>query len=637
MGGNAKAIIINAGLGDLTFSLEAAGFRVEAVYEEDSSASAIHQANFGIPVCSSLPRGEEIWNVPQADLLAVRLNLRMFQGQRRAETNTDPALFSFLEVMEQRRPEAFLVVLNAGAAQGDWHHLLGKPITQMGYWSAWEMLDTAQITGFPVKERKMILMGAQEGKAPRFGFPEIGTPISEPPEMFLEPSQQIDPWYFHIRPGGDVPLQEGMRFYCRIGNGYEGTSCVGWNPRSTPLVLDGGVLRKITHREIANLKGFPRDYSLPVKNKSWLYQKLMYAGNVIVLRQVAENIRYALEKRLWYTNQAQSFEELLGHYLAGSGKLVPGQKAKSEPQPDFVLNCDRGRLLIEAKSYRSAVAPESRLTEACKRLQSISEEGIRVLAVANVVPYHIKSRILEEYGIHIWDVANLLWLFDGQEDIRNEFVALLGYTVESIQPEPPDLNPFRLEQPEPPDSDGTTLRLDWKKRLDGIVPGQKQAGDYERLCVELLKSVLNTYLTLWKTQEPSNDGLYRFDLCCKIKMGADRNSDFFDTIQRYFNTKYIVFEFKNYSEQITQKEIYTTEKYLYEKALRKVAVIISRKGADRHAERAARGCLRETGKLILCLSDDDLLKMNALEEHGEGNSVDVFGEKLDTLLIDLEK
>ena len=120
-------------------------------------------------------------------------------------------------------------------------------------------------------------------------------------------------------------------------------------------------------------------------------------------------------------------------------------------------------------------------------------------------------------------------------------------------------------------------------------------------------------------------------------MGADKNAEFFDTIQRYFNTKYIVFEFKNYSDSITQKEIYTTEKYLYEKALRKVAVIISRNGADKHAQQAARGCLRETGKLILCLSDSDLLRMNALGECGEGDPVDVFGEKLDALLIDLEK
>ena len=73
-----------------------------------------------------------------------------------------------------------------------------------------------------------------------------------------------------------------------------------------------------------------------------------------------------------------------------------------------------------------------------------------------------------------------------------------------------------------------------------------------------MKYVLGDYLTLWAEQQKSNDGLYRFDLCCKIKSGAEQ--DFFDTIKHYFNTKYIVFEFKNYTQKITQKEIYTTEK-----------------------------------------------------------------------------
>lgn len=32
----------------------------------------------------------------------------------------------------------------------------------------------------------------------------------------------------------------------------------------------------------------------------------------------------------------------------------------------------------------------------------------------------LKSRFLEEYGIHVWDMANLLWLFDANEDIKKQ-------------------------------------------------------------------------------------------------------------------------------------------------------------------------------------------------------------------------
>lgn len=150
-----------------------------------------------------------------------------------------------------------------------------------------------------------------------------------------------------------------------------------------------------------------------------------------------------------------------------------------------------------------------------------------------------------------------------------------------------------------------------------------------------MKYVLGDYLTLWAEQQKSNDGLYRFDLCCKIKSGAEQ--DFFDTIKHYFNTKYIVFEFKNYTQKITQKEIYTTEKYLYEKALRKVAVIISRSGPDEHALQAVKGSLRENGKLIICLSDNSLLEMIDIKDRGEQEPAEFLGAILDDLLVHLEK
>ena len=147
--------------------------------------------------------------------------------------------------------------------------------------------------------------------------------------------------------------------------------------------------------------------------------------------------------------------------------------------------------------------------------------------------------------------------------------------------------------------------------------------------------MLGEYLGLWKVQESSNNGLYRFDLCCKIKNGV--NQDFFDTIKNYFNTKYIEFEFKNYEKEISQKEIYTTEKYLYEKALRRVAIIISRKGASKNALSAARGCLRENGKLIMCLSDQDLIELINIKEKEEQPTAEFFEVMLDDLLIQLEK
>lgn len=262
-------------------------------------------------------------------------------------------------------------------------------------------------------------------------------------------------------------------------------------------------------------------------------------------------------------------------------------------------------------------------------VRSSDRARLSILVLANEIPDRVKIQCLEQFGVSIWGVGNLLWLFDKFADIKNEFIASLDYAIEYIEPKPPVSDVFQNI------SEGKKEELSWKEKLLRIMPGREQFQEYEATCTEISKYVLVDYLTLWETQKLANDGLYRFDLCCKIKNGA--NQDFFDTFKHYFNTKYIVFEFKNYSEKISQKEIYTTEKYLDEKALRKVAIIISRLGVDEHALQAAKGSLRETGKLILCLSDNALLEMIDIKMRGEQESAEFLGALLDDLLVHLEK
>jgi len=43
--------------------------------------------------------------------------------------------------------------------------------------------------------------------------------------------------------------------------------------------------------------------------------------------------------------------------------------------------------------------------------------------------------------------------------------------------------------------------------------------------------------------------------------------------------------------------------------MRGTALIVSRKGANENPLKAARGALRESGKLIICLSFDDIFDM----------------------------
>ena len=70
--------------------------------------------------------------------------------------------------------------------------------------------------------------------------------------------------------------------------------------------------------------------------------------------------------------------------------------------------------------------------------------------------------------------------------------------------------------------------------------------------------------------------------------------------------------------------------------MRSVAIIISCKGASLNAEKAIRGTLRENGKLILSISNEDMIKMMDMKLNNELPS-DYLYSKFDELMIDLEK
>ncbi len=354
---------------------------------------------------------------------------------------------------------------------------------------------------------------------------------------------------------------------------------------------------------------------------------LVYAPNVQVVKCAVENLMQTPLRKQQMADYME-FEQIFSSYLRQKGGEIKNF-TKQDTELDIVYTYKALTVYFALKFYNSDFSMRENLCKASLRLSKGKKEGdCIVLAVANIVSEEVKEICKSEYGINIWDVKNLLWLFREFTRIKNEFIAFLNYSTEIIAPQKPE--PYIFGEIEKKAEDESL-----KEKLRQIKPGTEQWQQYEKVCIEILKYVLGDYLTLWYAQENTEDGMYRFDLCCKIKAGS--NQDFFETVQQYFNTKYIVFEFKNHSEKITQKEIYTTEKYLYEKALRRVAIIISRKGADENALAAVRGTLRESGKLILCLSDRDILEMIEIKERNEQPTEAFLSAMLDDLLIHLEK
>lgn len=283
-------------------------------------------------------------------------------------------------------------------------------------------------------------------------------------------------------------------------------------------------------------------------------------------------------------------------------------------------------------SYLKKVASNLKMKLGAKKYKKV------ILVIGNQIEDSDREEIEREFDLMIVDIIDLLVLTQKFEDLKIKLLTLLDYSVTDTELRKSDTqffntffstmnyNTFEIE---------TNETNSGKQFLDKITKWDKDNhSEYENLCQEILEYLFNNELGLWHAQKNSNDGLYRLDLICRIK--DDEVSAFWKMIQQYFYSKYIVFEFKNYKEKITQKEIYTTEKYLYTKALRGVAIMISRKGHDKNADKAIRGILRENGKLIISINNADLACMIKMKMNNAIPS-DYLYEKLDDLLITLEK
>lgn len=633
------AAVIHAGLGDLSIGLEMAGFHVIAAFDPDKKALEIHSRNLNTPIYPLSLEQIEVAAFPHVDLLAAHIYQTHSRVGVSSAEKREPELYKIPRILAHSRPRAFFLRANAALTRSVYFSYFLEDAAKNAYETTWKNIDVSQLTGFPVNEGMVCIIGVRKDTDKLFQFPEPSAKTQIPWDAFLQQGAAVAPWYYQIDQGSCLQSGEEQPLLCWKRHGYVPADVILWNYVRVPLVRSADGYRKITHREIATLKGFPEGYVLSEKNRQWLYKKLMYSGNVIVIKQIAGMLNYTLTSNPWRNQQKELKETLTKLFRTYLERYQPGKKSDIDwtekeiktgnTKADFVLYSGETRYYFEIKYYSSQFSLNSKIKTACLHLAKQGLDGRIILTVANIVPEELKEQCFSAYGIEIWDIKNLLWLFDGHDDLKNELVALLNFSVDGIEPVAPNtiLFPSSGQEPEKEKS--------LQERLLQVPPGKDHFSEYESVCMDILKYVLGQYLTLWRVQERSNDGLYRFDLCCKIKNDVDH--DFFDTIKKYFNTKYIVFEFKNHSKKITQKEIYTTEKYLYEKALRKVAVVISRAGADEHALQAARGCLRETGKLILCLSDNSLLQMIEIKENGEQAPADFLEELLDNILLHLEK
>ncbi|MFG1496711.1 restriction endonuclease [Saccharospirillum sp. HFRX-1] len=321
------------------------------------------------------------------------------------------------------------------------------------------------------------------------------------------------------------------------------------------------------------------------------------------------------------------FELLVKKILSANNFKIKRNSIRGDEGFDFSGMYEDELWAIEVKYYRSARARASLINSAANRVvKNGINEGMDkgMLVVSSILPRTYKMMVENQYSIVVVDRSNLRNLAAVNPYLLEELDLILELESESESESEsyPEHISFDYEvklentsrglsvsRVDPPDYKGTELC----KKLKGTPKGIKGWPSYEKVCIEILKYLFPNDLEGWHEQLSTDDGLNRYDYVCRIKPVTE----FWKFLIDHLNSRYVVFEFKNYRDKITQSQVITTEKYLLENGLRKVAIIFSRSGGNGNAQKMIQGAMRESGKLMLVLNDSLLCEMLHMKERGE--------------------
>lgn len=315
---------------------------------------------------------------------------------------------------------------------------------------------------------------------------------------------------------------------------------------------------------------------------------------------------------------------------------------------DFLVSLDRKKFVIEVKYYRTQRAQISLLKIAAARLAVSSDpvDTTGVLIISSKLEPNVKEALEQEYNIILADQDDLiLWATSVPELIDPLFSILeidninvdkhAGKQLDAVFKNAEGISDHPLANREKharieviEESEGDKLISE----LEKIAFGKKTWKKYETQCEKILKYLFPNDLYGWHSQLRTDDGLDRYDFVCRVRPATD----FWKFLIEQLNSQYIIFEFKNYKEKIAQGQMLTTEKYLLEKALRKVAILLTRNGASDSATKMARGAMRDSGKMMLVLDDTKLIEMIKMKQVGS-DPTDYLFELADNFLLTLSR
>jgi Restriction endonuclease len=173
------------------------------------------------------------------------------------------------------------------------------------------------------------------------------------------------------------------------------------------------------------------------------------------------------------------------------------------------------------------------------------------------------------------------------------------------------------ESPRSSENSEVVSKIDaFKNTLNSIKPGKENWSKYQSLIVDILEFLLCPPLEAPQVELADSDKRNRRDIIFENSSG----DGFWRVVRDIYQGHYIVVDAKNYIDPLSKRPVLDISHYLKPYGCGMFSIIVSRKGYGNAGKHAAKEQWIGNGKMIVALSDEDLVKMldlkreNALPE-----------------------
>jgi hypothetical protein len=169
-------------------------------------------------------------------------------------------------------------------------------------------------------------------------------------------------------------------------------------------------------------------------------------------------------------------------------------------------------------------------------------------------------------------------------------------------------------------------------QLVGCGKGRNYFSEYEKICLDIFKTLFVPPLSLPSSQVYTVSHIRRRD---HIFPNHAKEGFWFDVVKQTYKGNYVLLECKNLEGKVTINEIEDAAKYLFEKGTGLFGLILSREAASPNAKKLQIDKWTNEGKLIIVLTDDDLLTLIECYRNQQDPSVHVQN-KIDEFMLAVE-